>query len=386
MAGRIRTTHVGSLPRPEALVGFLRARHQGQPIDDASFAAARRQAVRDCVAQQTACGVDIVSDGEMGKISYAYYVQDRLNGMESAESVAERKSPLRRFQRMAILYPEFPDYSAFRASRSDGPAIVKPPVCTGPLSYRDLGPVNDDLALLKEAAAAAKAPSAFMTAASPGVIAMFSSETSHYTTEDDYVFALADAMKPEYEAIAKAGVTLQIDCPDLALVKRMVYDGQGTDLLRVAARNIEALNHAIGGIPGDRVRLHLCWGNYAGPHTHDLPVAELFPLLRQSKARALSFEAANPRHEHEWEDWKSSRLPDDMVLIPGVIDSVTNFVEHPRLVAQRVQRFADIVGAERVIAGADCGFGTFAQTTPTVFPSIVWEKLRVLAEGAAMVQ
>jgi len=386
MAGRILTTHVGSLPRPGALVALLRARHQGQSSDDASLTAARRQAVRESVAQQVACGVDIVSDGEMGKISYAYYVQDRLNGLEPAELVAQRKLPLRRFHQLAILYPEFPDYSAFRASRSDGPASAKPPVCTGPLSYRDLGPINDDLALLKESAAAAKAPSSFMTAASPGVIAMFSSETSHYATEDDYVFALAAAMKPEYEAITKAGVTLQIDCPDLALVKRMTYAGQEIDPLRVAARNIEAVNNAISGLPADRVRLHLCWGNYAGPHTHDLPVAELFPLLRWTKARALSFEAANPRHEHEWEDWKRSGLPDDMILIPGVIDSVTNFVEHPRLVAQRLQHFADAVGAERVIAGADCGFGTFASTTPTVFPSIVWEKLRVLAEGAAMVQ
>lgn len=386
MAGRILTTHVGSLPRPEALAALLRARHQGQPIDDASFAAATRQAVRDCVAQQVACGIDIVSDGEMGKISYAYYVQDRLNGLESAELVARRKLPLRRFQRLAILYPKFPDYSAFRASRTDGPASAKPPVCTGPLSYRDIGPVTNDVALLKESAAATKAPSAFMTAASPGVIAMFASETSHYATEDDYVFALAEAMKPEYEAITKAGVILQVDCPDLTLVKRMIYDGQEADPLRIAARNIEALNHAIGDLPSDRVRLHLCWGNYAGPHTDDLPVAELFPLLRWTKARALSFEAANPRHEHEWEDWKSSGLPDDMILIPGVIDSVTNFVEHPRLVAQRLQHFADAVGAERVIAGADCGFGTFAAATPTVFPSIVWEKLRVLAEGAAMVR
>ena len=386
MAGKILTTHVGSLPRPEALVALLRARHQGQSIDDAAFTAARRQAVRECVAQQVACGIDIVSDGEMGKISYAYYVQDRLNGLESAELVAQRKLPLRRFHQISIFYPEFPDYSAFRASRAEGPASAKPPVCTGPLSYRDLGPVSDDLALLKESVTAAKAPAAFMTAASLGVIAMFSSETSHYATEDDYVFGLAEAMRPEYEAIAKAGVTLQIDCPDLALVKRMSYERREADPLRIAARNIEAVNHAISGIPGERVRLHLCWGNYAGPHTHDLPVAELFPLLRQTKARALSFEAANPRHEHEWEDWKRSALPDDMILIPGVIDSVTNFVEHPRLVAQRLQHFADAVGAERVIAGADCGFGTFAAVTPTVFPSIVWEKLRVLAEGAAMVQ
>jgi 5-methyltetrahydropteroyltriglutamate--homocysteine methyltransferase len=386
MTGRILTTHVGSLPRPEALVTLLRARHQGQPIDDESFAAARRKAVAECVARQVACGIDIVSDGEMGKVSYAYYVQDRLNGLESAELVAQRQLPLRRFQRMALLYPEFPDYSAFRASRTDGPASAKPPVCTGPLSYRDLGPVTDDVALLKEATGAAKASSAFMTAASPGVIAMFASETSHYATEDDYVFGLAEAMKPEYEAITKAGVTLQIDCPDLALVKRMIYDGQEIDPLRIAARNIEAVNLAVSGLPQDRVRLHLCWGNYAGPHTHDLAVAELFPLLRHAKVRALSFEAANPRHEHEWEDWKNSGLPDDMVLIPGVIDSVTNFVEHPRLVAQRLQHFADAVGVERVIAGADCGFGTFAAATPAVFPSIVWEKLRVLAEGAAIVR
>jgi 5-methyltetrahydropteroyltriglutamate--homocysteine methyltransferase len=386
MASRILTTHVGSLPRTAPLAALLRSRHQGQPVDEGAFAAAREAAVRECVAQQVACGIDIVSDGEMGKISYAYYVQDRLSGLESAERVAERKVPLRRFQRLAVLYPEFPDYSSFRASRTDGPASAKPPICTGPLSYPDRRPVEEDLALLKAAAGTAKAASCFMTAASPGVIAMFASETSHYASEDEYVFALAEAMKTEYEAIAAAGVTLQIDCPDLALVKRMDYEGRETDPLRVAARNIEAVNHAIAGIPAERVRLHLCWGNYAGPHTHDLPVAELFPLLRQTKARALSFEAANPRHEHEWEDWRRARLPDDMILIPGVIDSVTNFVEHPRLVAQRLQHFADAVGAERVIAGADCGFGTFGASMPTVFPSIVWEKLRVLAEGAAMVR
>jgi 5-methyltetrahydropteroyltriglutamate--homocysteine methyltransferase len=384
MPQRIRTTHVGSLPRPEELVPFLRSRHQDQPVDEAAFAAACRRAVLDCVAKQVACGVDIVSDGEMAKISYAYYVQDRLNGLESADVVAQRNVTLRRFQTMAISEPEFPDYAAARAKAPGGPASAKPPVCTGPLSYRDAGPVNGDLALLKEAVRQAQAPSCFMTAASPGVIAMFASETSHYATEDDYVFGLAEAMKPEYAAIAKAGVTLQIDCPDLPLAKRMNYAGGEVDPHRIIARNIEAANIAIGDIPGDRVRLHLCWGNYAGPHTHDLPVTELFPLLRKTKARALSFEAANPRHEHEWEDWRSAGLPDDMVLIPGVIDSVTNFVEHPRLVAQRLRHFVDAVGAERVIAGADCGFGTFAASTPTVFPSIVWEKLRVLSEGAAM--
>jgi 5-methyltetrahydropteroyltriglutamate--homocysteine methyltransferase len=385
MSPKIRTTHVGSLPRPEALVPFLRARHQDQKIDEPAFTEACRRAVVDCVAQQVASGIDIVSDGEMAKISYAYYVQDRLNGLESAEVAAQRGVKLRRFQTTGTYEEEFPDYAAARSRVQAGPASAKPPVCTGPLSYRDTGPVNGDLALLKEAVAAARAPDCFMTAASPGVIAMFASETSHYTTEDDYVFGLAEAMKPEYEAIAKAGVTLQIDCPDLPISKRMKYASGDTDYRRIIARNIEAANIAIGDIPGDRVRLHLCWGNYAGPHTHDLDVAELFPLLRQTKARALSFEAANPRHEHEWEDWRGAGLPDDMVLIPGVIDSVTNFVEHPRLVAQRLRHFVDAVGAERVIAGADCGFGTFAAATPTVFPSIVWKKLRVLAEGAAMV-
>jgi 5-methyltetrahydropteroyltriglutamate--homocysteine methyltransferase len=385
MAQRIRTTHVGSLPRPEPLVALLRARHQGQPIDDEAFAQARREAVRDCVASQVASGIDIVSDGEMAKISYAYYVQDRLQGLESADVVAQRSTPLKRFHRLGILYPEFPDYSAFFASRTgSGPASAKPPVCTGPLSYRDLQPVKDDLALLQEAASAARAPSAFMTAASPGVIAMFAAESSYYANEDDYVFGLAEAMKTEYEAIAASGVTLQLDCPDLTMGRRMDYDGRAADPLRIAARNLEAIDHAIANIPGERVRLHLCWGNYAGPHTHDLPVAELFPLLRKMKARALSFEAANPRHEHEWEDWKGAKLPDDMVLIPGVIDSVTNFVEHPRLVAQRLKHFVDAFGAERVVAGADCGFGTFAASVPTVFPSIVWAKFRALAEGAAM--
>ncbi|HEX4193301.1 MAG TPA: cobalamin-independent methionine synthase II family protein [Stellaceae bacterium] len=386
MSPKIRTTHVGSLPRPEQLVPFLRARHQHQPIDEAAFAAACRQAVFDCVARQVASGVDIVSDGEMAKISYAYYVQDRLSGLESADVVAQRGETLRRFQTTGTFYPEFPDYTAARMASPGGPASAKPPVCTGPLSYRDAGPVNGDLALLKEAAGQAHAPSCFMTAASPGVIAMFASETSYYATEDDYVFALAEAMKQEYAAIAQAGVTLQIDCPDLPIAKRMKYASGDVDYRRIIARNIEAANIAIGDIPGDRVRLHLCWGNYAGPHTHDLDVAELFPLLRQTKARALSFEAANPRHEHEWEDWRNAGLPDDMVLIPGVIDSVTNFVEHPRLVSQRLRRFVDAVGAERVIAGADCGFGTFAASTPTVFPSIVWEKLRALAEGAALVR
>ena len=218
----------------------------------------------------------------------------------------------------------------------------------------------------------------------PGVIAMFASETSYYATEEEYIFALAEAMRPEYEAIHKAGLFVQIDCPDLTLGGLMKYGSADGDPIKIAARNLEAANHALRNIPGDRIRLHLCWGNYSGPHTSDVEVTKLLPVIKSARARAVSFEAANPRHEHEWEDWKSAKLPDDMVLIPGVIDSVTNFVEHPRLVAQRIKRFTDAVGRERVIAGCDCGFATFSTNTPQVFPSIVWAKLKSLTEGAAM--
>ena len=221
-----------------------------------------------------------------------------------------------------------------------------------------------------------------MTAASPGVVAMFASHTSHYQTEDDYVFGLAAAMKVEYDAIHRAGVTLQVDCPDLAIAPHMNYADASRDPHRIIARNIEALNLATADIPPHAMRVHLCWGNYNGPHVRDMEVANLFPHLRRLRARALSFEAANPRHEHEWEDWRSAAMPDDMVLVPGVIDSTTNFVEHPRLVAQRILHFVDAVGRDRVIAGVDCGFGTFATQRVQVFPSVVWAKLKSLADGA----
>jgi 5-methyltetrahydropteroyltriglutamate--homocysteine methyltransferase len=382
---RIQTTHAGSLPRPESLVPLLRARHRKEPIDEAAFSGAVRQAVGDCVKTQVDCGIDIVSDGEMAKISYVYYVQDRLKGLEAADEAAAKGVSLKRFQRYAMPLDDFPDYLAYRAKLTDGPASAKPPVCTGPLAYRDLGPVKTELAMLNDGGSAAGVKASFMTAASPGVIAMFSSETSHYATEDDYVFALAEAMRPEYEAICNAGVMLQLDCPDLTMTPHMRYaQPVEGDPLRLTARNIDAINHAIANIPGDRVRLHLCWGNFEGPHDRDTEVAKLIPLLRATKARALSFEAANPRHEHEWEDWKNAKLPDDMILIPGVVDSTNNYVEHPRLIAQRIRHFADWWGNERVIAGVDCGFGTFASSTPRVFSSIVWAKLRALSEGARL--
>jgi 5-methyltetrahydropteroyltriglutamate--homocysteine methyltransferase len=381
---RILTTHVGSLPRPAELVESLRARHSNKPYEKAAFDAVVRKAVADAVAQQVAANIDIVSDGEMSKMSYSYYVQDRLEGLAAAADVDTTDSQLRLFQTLETVDRDFPDYAEFVARAGTGPGTAAPPVCVGPLVYRDLAPVKAELACLKASATSAGAPSCFMTAASPGVIAMFASRSNHYATEDGYVFALAEAMKAEYRAIYEAGVTLQVDCPDLALAPLMNYGMKDRAPHRVIARNIEALNNALEGIPGDAVRVHVCWGNHPGPHAHDLEVRELFPHFRSLKARAISFEAANPRHEHEWEDWKDAGLPDDMVLIPGLIDSTTNFVEHPRLVAQRVLRFAEAVGRERVIAGVDCGFGTFAAQRPHVFPTVVWAKLKSLSEGARM--
>jgi 5-methyltetrahydropteroyltriglutamate--homocysteine methyltransferase len=381
---RILTTHVGSLPRPAGLVEILRARHSGKPYEKGALDDVVRKAVADAVARQVDANIDIVSDGEMSKMSYSYYVQDRLEGLAPAADVDMTAGQLRRFQILETVDPDFPDYAEFAARAGTGPGTAAPPVCVGPLAYRDLGPVKSELACLKAAATSAGAPSCFMTAASPGVIAMFASRSSHYATEDEYVFALAEAMKPEYRAIHEAGVILQIDCPDLALAPLMNYGNRDRTPHRIIARNIEALNNALEGIPGAAVRVHVCWGNHPGPHAHDLEVRELFPHLRRLKARAISFEAANPRHEHEWEDWKDAALPGDMVLIPGLIDSTTNFIEHPRVVAQRVLKFADAVGRERVIAGVDCGFGTFAAQRPHVFPTVVWAKLKSLSEGGRM--
>ena len=385
MAGnRILTTHVGSLPRPAPLVELLRARHSGNTYDKAAFDTAVAKSVRDIVETQVVAGVDIISDGEMSKVSYSYYVQERLEGLTPASLAEASGKPLRKFQTINTVDPAFPDFAEYFVAAGRGPTSAAPPVCTGPLAYRGHDAVAQDLALLKSAAVAAKANATFMTAASPGVIAMFASRTSHFANEDDYVFALAEAMKPEYEAIHRAGVMLQIDCPDLALAPHMNYGPGPRDPHRIVARNIEALNIATANIPAHAMRVHLCWGNYPGPHARDMEVANLFPHLRQLRARALSFEGANPRHDHEWEDWRDAKMPDDMVLLPGVIDSTTNFVEHPRLVAQRILNYANAIGRDRVIASVDCGFGTFATQSVSSFPTIVAAKLKSLADGAAI--
>jgi 5-methyltetrahydropteroyltriglutamate--homocysteine methyltransferase len=333
-----------------------------------------RAAVADAVARQVAAGVDLVSDGEMSKISYATYIRHRLTGFAPGEVPRATPKDLDDF-------PEFRD----RLAAQGGTPKYQRPVCTGPIAVKDLAPLEADLANLRDALAASgvTATAAFMNAASPGVIAVFQ-PNEYYPSHEAYLFALAEAMRAEYEAIVGAGLLLQIDCPDLAMGRHITFrDADEAEFLRNAALQVEALNHALANIPADRLRMHLCWGNYEGPHTHDVPLAAILPTVLQAKPQAILFEAANPRHAHEWAVWGEVAVPDDKVLVPGVIDTTTNFVEHPHLVAERLGRFVAIVGRERVIAGTDCGFGTFAGFG-AIHPTICWAKLAALAEGAAI--
>ena len=382
---RILTTHVGSLPRPERLRGTMTEMQQRGTSQPENYAEQCADAVNDVVRKQVESGVDVVSDGEMNKISYIGYVSDRLFGIsvQPAEATQDSASSVLPTN---ISFPdiaEHPDYAEHRAKQAG--VFTSGPICTGQVAYGDGAPLNADIARFKAAAENAHVQRLFMNAASPGVLAMFI-PTTYYKDEDTYIADLAQAMKSEYETIHKAGMLLQIDCPDLAMSWHMRHWTKGSkEFLKLARRNLEAVNYATANIPAEAMRLHICWGNYAGPHTHDFPVSSLFDVLRNARAQAILFEGANPRHEHEWEDWQNARLPDDKVLIPGLIDSTTNIVEHPRLVAQRLKRYTDIVGRERVVAGTDCGFGTFALRQHQVFPSVVWSKLKALSEGARMV-
>jgi 5-methyltetrahydropteroyltriglutamate--homocysteine methyltransferase len=381
---RILTTHVGSLPRPPDLLAFLEAREEGRDFDRQAYERRLAEAVRDVVVRQVAAGIDSVSDGEMSKISYTFYVRHRLSGIGGAAGGDVDKPPPTGAHRDLLDHPDYHE----RLNRARGGTAwfsrAAVPCCIGPVAYRDRAPLQTDLDNLAAAGAAAKPVEAFMNAASPGVLTKFVPDR-YYHDEDAYVAALADALKPEYEAIAEAGFILQIDAPDLGSARHNQYQHLSDDeFLRIADRNIAALNHATANIPPDRMRMHICWGNYEGPHTHDIPLARVFDCCMRARPQALSFEAANPRHAHEWEDLRARRIPGDKVLIPGVIDSTTNFVEHPRLVAQRITIYANIVGRERVIAGADCGFATFAFVDNAVAPSVVWAKLAALAEGARL--
>jgi 5-methyltetrahydropteroyltriglutamate--homocysteine methyltransferase len=361
---RILTTHTGSLPRPEALAAALERRDRTGTADgdlDARIA----EAVIDVVRRQAEAGVNLVNDGEASKIGYSTYVAQRLDGF-GGEGRVRHQSPEAE---------EFPEYVR---SMGGGPAAATP-ACVGPVSYRDLDAVRTDIVNLKAALDGAGVEGAFMSAASPGVITLFL-ENQHYPSHEAYLFALADAMKTEYDEIHRAGIVLQLDCPDLA-ASRHSYGESLEEFRRRAALHIEALNAATRDIPPEAMRLHLCWGNYEGPHNHDVALRDIIDLAVNARPAALSFEAANPRHAHEWTVFEDVELPAGKVLIPGVLDSTTNYVEHPEFVAERLVRYAELVGRENVIAGSDCGFATFA-TMLRVHPTVTWAKLRAMAGGA----
>ena len=370
----VLTTHVGSLPRSQAVVDFIFARERGESYDPAAFDAAMTAAVAETVRRQRESGVGIVSDGETSKISYATYVKDRYTGFDG-DSPRNAPADLKRF-------PRFLE----RVANEGGTPQYARPMCVGEVRPKGQGELEKDIANLKAAMAAHGAERGFMNAASPGVISLFL-QNAHYKTREAYLAALADAMKDEYETIVAAGLDLQLDCPDLALSRHMLFtDLSDAAFVKVAESHVEALNHALRDIPEDRVRVHICWGNYEGPHVCDIPMEKMFDTLMRTRARYLLFETSNPRHGHEWQVFADRRadIPEDRVLVPGVVDTTTNFVEHPRLIAQRLERFTGIVGADRVIAGSDCGFGTFAGFG-AVDPDIAYAKLAAMAEGAALV-
>ena len=366
---RILTTHVGSLPRSQAVTDVIFARER-EEVDDAPAAAeVISDAVAEVVRRQVAVGIDVVSDGEMGKISYATYIAERFSGF-GGDTPRDPGQDL----------VEFPGLLKKLADRGST-AKYRRPRCIGEIRVKNLAPMEADIENLKSAVTAAAPLGAFLNAASPGVVALFQ-PNDFYRSQDDYLAALAEALRVEYEAIVHAGLFLQIDAPDLAMGRHTMYrDRSLEEFERLAAQHIEILNYALRNVPADRVRMHVCWGNYEGPHHHDIPLERLLPIVLAAKPQALLFEAANPRHAHEWVVFESVKLPQDKVLIPGVLATTTNYVEHPQLVAERLERFARIVGRERVMAGTDCGFGTFAGFGP-VEPDIAYLKLQSLVEGA----
>jgi 5-methyltetrahydropteroyltriglutamate--homocysteine methyltransferase len=362
---RILTTHTGSLPRPDDLVTMLYAKDKGEMQDRAAFEKHVSDAVIEIVRKQVECGVDVVNDGEAGKIGYSTYVKDRLTGFDG------QAGPLRAADML-----DFPEY-ARRTSR----VTAKRPACTGPITYKDKDALQREIACFKAALQSVDPEEAFVSAASPGVISLFL-KNEYYPNHQAYLEALADAMRVEYHAIYEASLLLQIDCPDLAMGRHIQFaDASVAEFRKMAELHIEALNYALAGIPPERMRLHLCWGNYEGPHHRDVPLRDIIDMVLKARPSGLSFEAANPRHAHEWKVFQEFTLPADKVLIPGVLDSTTNYIEHPELVAERICRFAEIVGRENVIAGTDCGFATFAGMSD-VDPKITWAKLQAMAEGA----
>jgi 5-methyltetrahydropteroyltriglutamate--homocysteine methyltransferase len=368
---RILTTHVGSLPRPAHVVESLFALDRGEACDAVRLEETLQRAVNDVVRMQENAGLDLVSDGEMSKISYATYVRHRLTGFDG-DSARPTPQDL----------DDFPQFRDRLVSEGHSPTYRRP-VCVGPIGVKDCTPLIRDIARLQRALTGSTAVGGFMTAVSPGTVGVFHPD-QHYRSHEAYMHAIGAAMRTEYEEIVRAGFILQIDCPDLAMGRHSRFkhmdDGE---FLRCAEIHVDALNAAVAHIPADRMRMHVCWGNYEGPHTHDIALETILPIVFKARPSMLLIEGANPRHEHEWEIWTRHSLPEDKVLVPGVIDTSTNYVEHPELVSQRITRVANIVGRERVIAGTDCGLGTFAGYGP-VHADIAWAKLRSLTEGAEL--
>ncbi|MDP7516753.1 MAG: cobalamin-independent methionine synthase II family protein [Arenicellales bacterium] len=374
MSELILTTHVGSLPRSQRAVDLIFARERGESFDRAVFESTMAEEVEATVERQVASGIDVVSDGETSKIGYATYVKDRYTGF-GGDSPRNAPADLK----------QFPAYLE-RIARSGGTPKISRPCCIDEVRLRDYADLEADIRHFQAAIDKHQTPVGFMNAASPGVVALFL-PNRYYSNYETYLAALSDAFRYEYQAITDAGLLLQIDCPDLALARHMIFtDKSDEEFVRTASMHVEALNAALDGIPEDRIRVHICWGNYEGPHVCDIDMDKVFPVLMKTRSRYLLFESSNPRHAHEWTVFKArkSEIPDDKILVPGVIDSTTNFVEHPELIRQRIERFVGIVGKDRVMAGSDCGFGTFAGFG-TVDPDIVYEKLCSLAEGARRV-
>ena len=366
---RFLTTHTGSLPRPEDLIRTMYAKEEGVPVDPGALAERVRSAVAEVVQKQVGAGVDLVNDGEMSKPSYATYIKDRLSGFGGTGNT--------------FVYQDLSDFPklAQRVFGDPGRSRRKTPACNAPISVRDPAAARTDADNLKAALAATKATEGFLSAASPGVVSLFF-RNDHYKDFETYIYAIADAMRDEYEAVAQAGLTLQIDCPDLGMGRHIQY--ADLDLAAFRKRiglHVAALNHATQNIPPEQMRLHLCWGNYDGPHHRDVPLADIIDIVFTARPHAISLEAANPRHAHEYKVFDTAKLPAGKVLIPGVLESKSNFVEHPELIAQRIGRYAKRVGRENVIAGSDCGYGTWVGQA-AVDPDVVWAKMAAMAEGA----
>jgi 5-methyltetrahydropteroyltriglutamate--homocysteine methyltransferase len=368
-AERFITTHTGSLPRPDDLVRAMYAREEGVPIDPEALASRVASAVEAVVKKQVGAGIDVVNDGEMSKPSYATYIKDRLSGFGGTGNT--------------FVYQDLVDFPnlAKRVFGDPGRSRRKTPACNAPIGVRDPDAARSDVAHLKAALAGVAVQDAFLTAASPGVVSLFF-RNEHYPSDEAYLAAIAEAMRDEYETIAGAGVILQIDCPDLGMGRHIQYaDLSLAEFRRKAQLHVEALNHALRNIAPEQLRMHLCWGNYEGPHHCDVPLADVIDIVFRARPSAIAFEAANPRHAHEWKVFETVKLPDGKVLIPGVIESKSNFVEHPELVAQRIGRYANLVGRENVLAGSDCGYGTWVGQA-AVDPDVVWAKMAAMAEGA----